>query len=63
METITEGKCQGCKQQRPLFTFSWVPDGWSEFTSVELCARCHSTATVKDEQSSLVYNAFGEVSS
>ncbi|WP_411102501.1 hypothetical protein [Streptomyces sp. cmx-4-9] len=56
-----EGRCQSCKQVRPLFTFSWVPRGWMEFTSAELCARCFSAASVEDEESDLEYDAFGEV--
>jgi hypothetical protein len=46
---------------RPLFTFSWVPHGWAEFVETQLCARCHSAATVEDEQTDLDYDVFGEV--
>ena len=61
MPTPPEGRCQSCKQQRPLFTFSWVPSGWYEFIAAELCVRCHSAATLVDERDELAYDAFGEV--
>jgi hypothetical protein len=56
-----EGRCRSCQQTRPLFTFSWVPRGWAEFTHAELCARCYSAAMVEDEKSDLEYDIFGEV--
>ncbi|HEY9354083.1 MAG TPA: hypothetical protein VIP28_12565 [Nocardioides sp.] len=61
MPTATEGRCEGCKQTRPLFTFAWVPIGWYEFLNADLCCRCYSAATVEDEGPGLAYNAFGEV--
>ncbi|MFJ8208163.1 hypothetical protein [Streptomyces sp. NPDC096033] len=57
----TEARCQGCRQPRIVFTFSWVPNGWAEFVHAELCARCHSAATLKGEEGGLQYDAFGEV--
>lgn len=59
--TPAEGRCQSCQQTRPLFTFAWIPRGWAEFVNAELCARCHSAATVEDEQSDLEFDVFGEV--
>lgn len=47
--TPAEGKCTACQQTRPLFWFSWVPAGWHEFKEAQLCARCHSDATIADE--------------
>lgn len=41
--------CGRCKQPRPLFDFSWVPDGWAEFKTVRLCVRCHSLSSLEDE--------------
>ncbi|MER7623884.1 hypothetical protein [Streptomyces sp. NPDC126503] len=61
MSTPTEGRCQGCRQLRPLFTFSWMPTGWYEFTEAQLCCRCHSNATIVDERDELAYDAFSEV--
>ncbi|MFG3488496.1 hypothetical protein [Streptomyces sp. NPDC047972] len=61
MPTPTEGRCQGCRQTRPLFAFSWVPTGWYEFTEAQLCCHCHSNATIADERDELSFDAFGEV--
>lgn len=46
-------RCARCKQPRPLFTFSYVPDGWMEFVEVKVCARCYSTSTEEDEADQL----------
>lgn len=61
MTTPSVGRCQSCQQTRPLFTFSWVPRGWMEFTEAQLCARCHSAATVEDEKTDLDYDVFSDV--
>lgn len=61
MTTPAEGRCQSCRQTRPLFTFSWVPIGWFEFVEAQLCVRCHSAATVEDEQAGLTHDVFSEV--
>lgn len=61
MNTPTAGRCQSCQQTRPLFTFSWVPIGWFEFTETQLCVRCHSAATVEDDETGLNYDVFSEV--
>ena len=47
--TPAEGACGRCSQTRPLFEFSWVPDGWMEFKEIHLCARCHSLSALEDE--------------
>jgi len=44
-----EGRCGRCQQTRPLFEFSWMPDGWMEFKEIQLCARCHSLSALEDE--------------
>lgn len=51
-----EGRCGRCEQPRPLFSFSWVPDGWMEFKEIQLCVRCHSLSTVEDENGRLDSN-------
>lgn len=61
MSTPPVGRCQSCQQVRPLFTFSWVPIGWFEFTEAQLCARCHSAAMVEDEETGLAYDVFAAV--
>lgn len=48
-----EGPCGRCSQTRPLFDFSWVPDGWMEFKEIKLCARCHSLSALEDEDGRL----------
>lgn len=45
--------CGRCRQPRPLFDFSWVPDGWMEFKTIRLCARCHSLSALEDEDGKL----------
>ncbi|WP_405673154.1 hypothetical protein [Streptomyces sp. NBC_01530] len=47
------GPCGRCRQTRPLFEFSWVPDGWMEFKEIHLCARCHSLSALEDEDGRL----------
>ncbi|ARX81591.1 hypothetical protein SMD44_00989 [Streptomyces alboflavus] len=47
------GPCGRCRQTRPLFPFSWVPDGWAEFKEIRLCARCHSLSALEDEDGRL----------
>ena len=47
--TPPEGPCGRCQQTRPLFEFSWMPDGWMEFKEIHLCARCHSLSALEDE--------------
>ena len=61
MTTPTEGRCNSCQQTRPLFEFSWVPIGWMEFVETRLCVRCHSAATLEDENAGLHYDVFSEV--
>lgn len=51
-------KCGRCRQTRPLFAFSYVPSGWMEFVEIDLCARCHSTSTVEDENDQLDQSVF-----
>ena len=58
MATPTTGACEKCCQPRPLFGFSYVPNGWFEFVEVQLCARCHSNATEADENDQLFYGEF-----
>ncbi|MFD9070574.1 hypothetical protein [Streptomyces lasiicapitis] len=48
-----QGRCGRCRQTRPLFPFSWVPDGWAEFKEIHLCARCHSLSSLEDEDGHL----------
>lgn len=48
-----EGRCGRCQQTRPLWSFSWVPDGWAEFKEIQLCARCHSLSALEDEDGRL----------
>ena len=48
-----EGRCARCSQTRPLFEFSWVPDGWFEFKECQMCARCHSLSSLEDEDDRL----------
>lgn len=55
-----EGTCSRCRQTRPLFTFSYVPDGWFEFVEVKLCARCHSLSTLEDEDDRLDHTIFAD---
>jgi hypothetical protein len=50
---LAEATCGRCKQQRKLFPFSWVPDGWMEFKEIHLCARCHSLSALEDEDGRL----------
>lgn len=56
-------RCARCRQPRPLFDFSWVPDGWAEFKTVRLCTRCHSLSALEDEDGQLdsipLLNAIG----
>jgi hypothetical protein len=47
------GPCGRCSQTRPLFEFSWMPDGWMEFKEIQLCARCHSLSALEDEDGRL----------
>lgn len=54
--TPPEGRCGRCQQTRPLFEFSWVPDGWMEFKEIHLCARCHSLSALEDEDGRLDSN-------
>jgi hypothetical protein len=56
--TPTDGPCARCKQTRPLFDFSYVPDGWMEFVEVKLCARCHSLSSLEDEDDQLNPSVF-----
>lgn len=58
MTTPPIGRCHSCQQTRPLFTFSWVPIGWMEFVEAQLCARCHSAATIEDDTTGLDYDVF-----
>lgn len=51
--TAAPEHCGRCRQHRPLFDFSWVPDGWMEFKTVRLCARCHSLSSLEDEDGQL----------
>lgn len=44
-----QGQCAKCQQTRPLFEFSFMPDGWAEFITRQLCARCWSECTLADE--------------
>lgn len=50
------GRCGRCRQTRPLFSFSWMPDGWMEFKEIQLCARCHSLSSLEDEDGLLDSN-------
>lgn len=54
--TPPSGPCGRCRQTRPLFGFSWVPDGWMEFKEIQLCARCHSLSALEDEDGQLDSN-------
>jgi hypothetical protein len=56
--TPTADPCARCKQARPLFTFSYVPNGWMEFVEVQLCARCHSLSSLEDEDDQLQQSVF-----
>ncbi|MFF3620001.1 hypothetical protein [Streptomyces sp. NPDC002467] len=56
--TPTEGRCQSCQQTRPLFEFQWIPAGFHEFYSAQLCTRCHSAASLEDEQDGLAFDVF-----
>lgn len=49
-EQPTTGTCAKCRQTRPLFSFEFVPDGWYEFITRMLCARCWSVCTEADER-------------
>lgn len=51
--TPAEGACGRCRQTRPLWTFSWMPDGWMEFKEIRLCTRCHSLSALEDEDGRL----------
>lgn len=53
---IAEATCGRCRQTRPLFSFSWMPDGWMEFKEIHLCARCHSLSSLEDEDGLLDSN-------
>lgn len=52
-KTEPKDQCGRCRQPRPLFSFSWVPDGWMEFKEIHLCARCHSLSALEDEDGRL----------
>jgi len=43
-ETPHVGTCQLCRQTRPLFDYSDIPQPWETATDYELCARCWSRA-------------------
>lgn len=55
---VATGRCEKCRQTRPLFTFSYVPIDWFEFVEVQLCARDYSAATLQDEREGLAYGDF-----
>lgn len=52
--------CSRCRQPRPLFSFSYVPNGWAEFCEVNLCARCHSLSAIEDEDDQLDHGVFAD---
>ncbi|MGW0920166.1 hypothetical protein ACWD3J_14250 [Streptomyces sp. NPDC002755] len=60
---LAEATCGRCRQQRKLFPFSWMPNGWMEFKTIQLCARCHSLSALEDEDDQLdstpLLNAIG----
>lgn len=56
----TESPCARCRQPRPLFAFSYVPNGWFEFVEVQLCARCHSLSALQDEDDHLNHSVFAD---
>lgn len=55
-----DGSCSRCRQNRPLFAFSYVPAGWAEFVEVELCTRCHSLSAIEDEDDQLDSGVFAK---
>ncbi|MET9222409.1 hypothetical protein ABZX65_27095 [Streptomyces sp. NPDC003300] len=59
-EQPAEGRCGRCRQTRPLFSFSYVPEGWAEFVQINLCNRCHSLSALEDDDNQLNSGVFAE---
>jgi hypothetical protein len=50
-ETTTVGRCDGCKQNRPVFDWTPAPELWdAEPPTEKLCTRCYSRAAEADER-------------
>jgi len=47
-ETQPTGTCQLCRQTRPLFEWTDIPEPWADAVDYQLCVRCWGRADSAD---------------